>query len=680
MIDVSNMSAWVKAKADRLGFGMWGLLAALLAVTLPQAAQAQTQDKRYEFPQQYTLSPKGVNVQTGHFMASKTDLSVGNLSLTRHWGDTPTYAPSSRAFGVLSYSSEQPPQGWVPTNRGWGHNFIQGVEYWPGNNSSLPRIYVVVGGTTYTFVVLTDGTIGPADQSSQGTRLEGAAGSANQWLFTDRGGNQYLFFAHPAIAQGGIAGNPKQILQSVTYADGGRTDYSYNAAAQPKLVRSSTGYALVFDYNAQGNVASACGFNLAQTYVDTASSCAGAALKTSYGYDASGTNLTSVTDTLGRIVTISYNVPGSATALVACMSLPNSATCEIQNVYGLLPGEVVTIFDDQARIQTTATGDIWRYTYSSAEDSSDIPTTPGYPRYSGAQMIDAAGRNHGFRYDRGHMTRQTTPAGQINYRYAYRMVNVLYGAFTPTTLQYHDATPRLITHPEGNREYIGHDSRGNLTHRSYWPKGAPNPIAPSDPKLDGCCVSADMPVFPPGSITYTQSFLPDEGFTSFYGHVFILGCGSGPADAKRCSKPLSRTDPDGSVTDYDYDPAHGGILSETGPAVNGVRPQTRYTYAQRYAWVKDVSGGFVRAATPVWLLMSKSYCKAGAASGGACALPGDEVRTTYDYGPDAGPNNLLLRGVVEDAGGLNLRSCYTYDWRGNKLSETGARAGLAVCP
>jgi hypothetical protein len=125
------------------------------------------------------------------------------------------------------------------------------------------------------------------------------------------------------------------------------------------------------------------------------------------------------------------------------------------------------------------------------------------------------------------------------------------------------------------------------------------------------------------------------------------------------------------------------VLTETLPSVNGIRPQTRYSYLQRQAWVKSAGGGYVQTGQPVWLLASKSICKTGAAatSGVGCALgSSDEVITTYDYGPDSGPNNLLLRGMVQDAGRLNLRTCYGYDPRGNKISETKPRGAGATCP
>ncbi len=64
-----------------------------------------------------------------------------------------------------------------------------------------------------------------------------------------------------------------------------------------------------------------------------------------------------------------------------------------------------------------------------------------------------------------------------------------------------------------------------------------------------------------------------------------------------------------------------------------------------------------------------------ACSGGS----GDEVVTTYDYGPDSGPNNLFLRGVAVTADGVTLRTCYGYDANGHKTYETKPRAGLASC-
>jgi hypothetical protein len=101
--------------------------------------------------------------------------------------------------------------------------------------------------------------------------------------------------------------------------------------------------------------------------------------------------------------------------------------------------------------------------------------------------------------------------------------------------------------------------------------------------------------------------------------------------------PWLMTDARGNVTTYTYAPEHGGVLTETQPAVGGVTPQKRYTYVQRTAWVANGAGGYGAAGPPVWLLASVSACKAGnpASSGTGCALgASDEVVTAYDYGPD----------------------------------------------
>lgn len=157
---------------------------------------------------------------------------------------------------------------------------------------------------------------------------------------------------------------------------------------------------------------------------------------------------------------------------------------------------------------------------------------------------------------------------------------------------------------------------------------------------------------------------------------------------KTCNKPNYIIDANTNRYDYTYDAMHGQMLSETlPPNTDGVRPQTRYTYSQRYSWVKNSAGAFVRSNSPIWLLVGASTCRVGAASssGVGCALGNaDEIATAFDYGPDSGPNNLSLRGVVITAtdGGIvtSLRTCYGYDKLGNKSGTTLPKAALQSCP
>jgi len=146
------------------------------------------------------------------------------------------------------------------------------------------------------------------------------------------------------------------------------------------------------------------------------------------------------------------------------------------------------------------------------------------------------------------------------------------------------------------------------------------------------------------------------------------------------NQPLSVTDARGFTTHFAYDASSGQIARKTLPAVNNVSPETRYFYANRYAYYKNSSGNYVRASKAVRMLVKESICKSGAASGNGCASAGDEVVTEYLYGPtNSGPNNLWLRGVAITADGQTRRTCYQYDNVGNKIAETQPNANPASC-
>jgi len=199
--------------------------------------------------------------------------------------------------------------------------------------------------------------------------------------------------------------------------------------------------------------------------------------------------------------------------------------------------------------------------------------------------------------------------------------------------------------PEGIRVTAGYDARGNLNLVTLIPKAG----TPSLPSLQASAV------FPSACTTTNR---------------------------RTCNQPTSATDRNGNTTDFAYDAAHGGMLTETGPAVGGIRPQTRHEYAQRTAWISNGSGGYA-AAAPIWVRTASSICRTSAATGNPaspCATAGDEVRTAYDYGPDTGPNLLLMRGQTVAADGVTLRTCYGYDVNGNRISEHQPNANLASCP
>ena len=200
-----------------------------------------------------------------------------------------------------------------------------------------------------------------------------------------------------------------------------------------------------------------------------------------------------------------------------------------------------------------------------------------------------------------------------------------------------------VIHPENSKDIAAYDQSGNILSYTQKPK----------PGIDG----SDLNII----YSYAQIYSQNE-------------C---------CDRPTAVTDPKGNTTEYSYDPVHGGVLTATGPApsVGAPRPVKRYTYSQHYAWVKGSGGGYVQAASPIWLLDAEKTCQSSASIGNSCeAGSSDEIVTSYDYGPNSGPNNLWLRGKVVTAGGQSLRTCYSYDKFGNRISETEPAANLSACP
>lgn len=178
-----------------------------------------------------------------------------------------------------------------------------------------------------------------------------------------------------------------------------------------------------------------------------------------------------------------------------------------------------------------------------------------------------------------------------------------------------------------------------------------------------------------------------DGFGNVTSMTLHAKSGSGLSDIVTtaafgpCNRPTSTVDGRGAHTDYTYT-VGCNVSTETLPSVNGVRPQKRYSYTQFYAYIKNASGTIVAAATPVWLLTQISECRssnysvASSSCGGGVA---DQVVTSFEYAATGTANRLLVRGQVVTAGGVSLRTCYTYDDIGNRISETKPRAGLPSC-
>lgn len=152
----------------------------------------------------------------------------------------------------------------------------------------------------------------------------------------------------------------------------------------------------------------------------------------------------------------------------------------------------------------------------------------------------------------------------------------------------------------------------------------------------------------------------------------------------QCNSPIAITDPRGNVTNYEYN-QYGQVTKEIAPAGSPgeARPTVVNEYQLRTAYKKNASGNPVAAGTPISML-TKSYTCITSATCNASVPASDKVVTEYDYGPMTGLNNLLLRGMsvtaINGSGQLEtLRTCYTYNYFGERVSETQPKADLTSC-
>jgi YD repeat-containing protein len=181
----------------------------------------------------------------------------------------------------------------------------------------------------------------------------------------------------------------------------------------------------------------------------------------------------------------------------------------------------------------------------------------------------------------------------------------------------YDGSDRLkrVTAPEGNYVEHSYDARGNVTQTVAVPKGGTGAVIVTSAVYDATCT-----------------------------------------DPVTCNQPGSTTDARGNVTDYTYDPTHGGVLTVTAPAVGGVRPQTRYTYAL----INDE-----------YRVTEVSQCR----TTNACAGTADEVKTAFAYDPNG---NVYWTATGNGTGTLVASSTMGFDTIGNLVTVDGPLPGNAT--
>jgi len=200
-----------------------------------------------------------------------------------------------------------------------------------------------------------------------------------------------------------------------------------------KLVSSSDGYALVFDHDGNGFVTAARGFNTGVSYVSTATTCAGAALKTGYSY--SSAKLSGFSDVSGNFAAIGTSF---------------TAPCLISNALGSC--EVAFYYDSMGMTQKLADGTVWHFSSTGDLDFINGPTS-----YESSTITDPAGRMT-------HYSPMTNFSTGATY---YEVVDQLNRTTHVDTSRGFDVN---IVLPEGNRVIPGYNSRGVLLGNTFVPK------------------------------------------------------------------------------------------------------------------------------------------------------------------------------------------------------------------
>lgn len=544
-----------------------------------------------------------------------------------------------------SYSSSPPSNPGVFAALGWTENFasylsFEEIPYFPGYEPypyERQWIYhVSIGMKSYAFIGGTTG--GDINSAWHGPWGDYVSVSPNGVTLVYNGGeNDYSNTFTLTEADGTVtnfsSGLSNAKMLNIIYPDGTRLDFTYTYTTNGPLesVFSNRGWAILFD-----SKTTACVVNRAMTYVTAMSSCPLGARSVTYGYSTIGTfgpNLTSVTKD-GATATYGYN----SIARLNCVRDPGQSECRISNTYGECPtvtGD--TFYNNVVRhglapviSQQTATGETYAYAPTTAHCRQPDPEF-NYPWVANSVAMTVNGT-------------QTTTVG-VN---TSGVPSWITDPLSRTTTVYYEggydqAEPWRIIYPELDEARYVRDGRGNI-------------------------------------LQWTRKAKPGSGLADI---VSSAAYPSTCANRRTCNKPTSVTDANGNITSFTYDAAHGGVLTETAPAVGGISPVKRYAYTQHYAWLKASGSGHAQAATPIWLVSEVRTCMTSATVGNACgAGSSDEVVTSYTYeaGNGATPSNLLLKGVVVTSNGTSLRTCYGYDGDGRRISETTPNANLGACP
>lgn len=644
------------------------IAAVLVAAGVPGRASAQFEGVSATLappPEQYAISPGGVDLRTGRFAHGETDLSIGGdgsagLTLTRLM--TSSLAGHIDPLGNLSHNWDITLVEKRVDLQSGNYNNGAGIDYW---------ISVNYGGRSDAFKSpSTDTGFTQLSRSLYAGLTYSGARSSGSVVYTYESPDGTRVIFRP-LGNDCSSVTRCSLPSRIVHADGTSLTFEYENptpgvpnTTRLRSITSTRGYAMLFEYSGSGiywnAVSRACALNLTLSGKPSNNLCpADASAVVNYGYTAYNGKavLASVADAVGGTSTFGYsNLSGQPASAGYVMTYKKPGQgAPWQTLY------VGTGINNDGGIEPVVGGQLFADGSSYLYEFDSTPPVEGeIPSIAGGQYTDALGNVTQVRYGFPRLPPTMNPSGpehplnvdDVFWQVTPGPVSIIDALGRTTQFDYCDPNAmaglpqwvrhrclvtllQSVTEPEGNKVTLGYSGR-SINRKTR--------IAKAGSGLANLQVTA----------TYTCT-----------------------TNIKLCAKPVTVTDAKGFVTNYAYDATHGGVLTETLPAAaaGGVRPQKRYTYSQLYAWYKNSSGVLAQAPTPVWVLASISECRTLA----SCAGTADERRTVFGYPTPGSPNNLLpiSETVMSGDGALVATTTRSYDSQGNVLTLDGPLAGSA---
>ncbi len=593
-----------------------------------QTAAAQS-SATIDAPEISMLDGNNVNLLTGKRVVTQTDLTIGGDMGLSHtiatyddyfWGFRDDYMG-----GVANINFQSGYEAFADKRRvsigQLSDVFYKSGSAWLPVTSSNVRL---VENPTSFIYTLSDGTEVTYSKSIKGSQIGFNDATATKIVYPNN--KTVVMHFRSGVYQ---SGNTTHRLQSVTSNTGYQLKYNYANNGNSLGGYPTPGWHFPSSIIAINNAveycnptANACSLNQTWPTVNYSWPASSAAL-------FSGQTQFTVTDAEGRVTRYTQNIfsrnaeGGGAPfdVRITGIKAPTSPSADTETYdYAnliLCSRFSCNVLRSNVTLTSSAFGSTWTY-----QPTANAHPAPSQNQSTGPEGVTKAVINSSL----------NTPIS----------LNMSDGSTALYNLGTYDSRLLSLTKADGNKTSFEYDARGNLTKKIEQPKPNAN--------LANIIEEANYP--------------------------------STCSNYKTCNKPNWVKDGRGNRNDFTYHPSSGQMATSTSPAAsNGVRPKTRYSYTQQYAWVKNSAGAFVRAATPVWVINEERFCNKGATrvNNTGCELAGDEVITRYEYGSNSGPRNLHLKGISIIADGQTQRTCYTYNALGQRVAETLPKANRSSC-